>query len=618
MCDSLHVAKIETVGKTYLACAGLRDFEFESTGEYIKIPHAKRCLDLAFTILSSFRNYPLQINQHLEFHIGINTGPVIAGVVGYHKPQFSLVGDTVNTSSRMSSTLTLPNTVQISSSTFQALSQKSAYEFLARLVPVKGKGEMETYEVKRASYAKRLSVKNEQEDIVLIPQQRSSVRRGSAQNINLHMSEIKANNEKKLKEKVGFFAWKKDEIEMKFEVDSVHQACIKLSLILFPISTLALFASRLILEVYEVEFQPALTLVYFLVTISAVICRIFIQLLVRLSLMPWLLLSIYTIAAIACSADYVYSDGLPIEFIQMEIGFICALVYHFSAFYFRHAVIALAVLVLPVTVIWAADRQENISFAVFILLFGIENCAFHYFFELNQRKLYNASTFAMREIEKTEQLLTQMMPVHAYESLRHAEWSTDRLLGVSILYADISGFTAWSSQHQPHEVIEKLSKIFTLFDKICVKQGLYKVHTIGDCYVALSSTTNSEVRHRKEECVRMVAAALDMVKAVDEICREDHELLKMRIGVHAGDVVAGITGSRLVRYDIYGPDVLIANKMESNGREGKVNVSTAVKALLEAAGAEFLFERNKTVEVPDIGVTVDCYFVSSPVAYVSE
>ena len=618
MCDSLNVAKIETVGKTYLACAGLRDFEFESTGEYIKIPHAKRCLDLAFAILSSFRHYPLEINQHLQFHIGINTGEVIAGVVGFHKPQFSLVGDTVNTSSRMSSTLTLPNTVQISSSTYHALSQKKDYEFEERLVTVKGKGDMETYVVRRANFTKRLSVQPELEEVVLIPHQRSSMRRGSATGHHLLMSEIIATNEKKLKENVGFFVRKSDELEVKFRMDLVHMACVKLSLVLFAVSTMTMFVFRLVLEVSETQYQPALVLVYFLATVSALVFKVFLQHLVRLHLMSWLLLVLYSITAIASAADSVYADGLPTGFLQLEIGFICVLVFHFSALFFRHAVVAMAVLVVPVAVLWASGGQENVSFAVFVFLFGVENCVFHYFMEVTQRKIYNASVFAMREIEKTEQLLTQMMPVHAYESLRHAEWSTDKLLGVSILYADISGFTSWSSHHQPHEVIEKLSKIFTLFDKICVKQGLYKVHTIGDCYVALSSTTNSEVRNRKDECVRMVSAALDMVRAVDEVCSVDHELLKMRIGVHCGDVVAGITGSRLVRYDIYGPDVLIANKMESSGKEGRVNVSAAVKALLEAAGAEFRFECNKTVEVPDIGVVVDSYFVSSPIGYVSE
>jgi class 3 adenylate cyclase len=113
LCENLGVSKIETVGKTYLACAGLKDSESVMDSMLIKVPHARRAVELGIAIMKEMEKVELKDGSTLMFKIGINSGPVTAGVVGHHKPQFSLVGDTVNTSSRMSSTLTEPNSILI-------------------------------------------------------------------------------------------------------------------------------------------------------------------------------------------------------------------------------------------------------------------------------------------------------------------------------------------------------------------------------------------------------------------------------------------------------------------------------------------------------------------------
>ena len=85
----------------------------------------------------------------------------------------------------------------------------------------------------------------------------------------------------------------------------------------------------------------------------------------------------------------------------------------------------------------------------------------------------------------------------------------------------------------------------------------------------------------------------------------------MRIGIHAGKIVAGITGSNIVRYDIYGDDVLIANKMESLGVPGRINVSYEITKILEAIDEDkYSFELNRRVYMPTIHKRVKCYFVN--------
>ena len=144
LCESLGVTKIETVGKTYLACAGLKDSEVSMNKALSNIPHARRVVEIGLAVLRMAENIRLNDSSKLKFKIGINSGPVTAGVVGFHKPQFSLVGDTVNTASRMASTLTESNLIQMTLATYNLLGDKNGLYFIDRVVEAKGKGCMET------------------------------------------------------------------------------------------------------------------------------------------------------------------------------------------------------------------------------------------------------------------------------------------------------------------------------------------------------------------------------------------------------------------------------------------------------------------------------------------
>ena len=149
LCDSIGITKIETVGKTYLACAGLKDSESETGSNITSISHSRRAVDFGLAILNESSQILLKNGEHLKFKIGINSGPVTAGVVGLHKPQFSLVGDTVNTASRMASTLSEPHAIQISSVTFSLLENTLDLSFVPQFTEVKGKGIMETMLIKK-------------------------------------------------------------------------------------------------------------------------------------------------------------------------------------------------------------------------------------------------------------------------------------------------------------------------------------------------------------------------------------------------------------------------------------------------------------------------------------
>jgi len=105
-----------------------------------------------------------------------------------------------------------------------------------------------------------------------------------------------------------------------------------------------------------------------------------------------------------------------------------------------------------------------------------------------------------------------------------------------------------------------LRKLFEEFDKKCLEHNVYKVYTIGDCYVVLGFT-NCYQRDILQEAKNVVNMGLAMVEHI-QLVREKFNFseLDMRIGIHTGRVIGGIIGTEIVRYDIYGPDVMIANK----------------------------------------------------------
>ena len=146
-----------------------------------------------------------------------------------------------------------------------------------------------------------------------------------------------------------------------------------------------------------------------------------------------------------------------------------------------------------------------------------------------------------------------------------------------------------------------LSLLFSKFDELCEVHNVFKVYTIGDCYVVMGFKDVKNL-HRSPhvEIMNLLKFSFDMRDAIDKI-QEEHEMgIGMRIGMHIGDIVAGVTGTNIVRFDIYGPDVMIANTMESEGERGKINVSKKAKKYIEESqtnDSQYTFEVNKLVSI---------------------
>lgn len=167
----------------------------------------------------------------------------------------------------------------------------------------------------------------------------------------------------------------------------------------------------------------------------------------------------------------------------------------------------------------------------------------------------------------------------------------NRMEDVSILFADIAGFTQMSANKSAETLVGLLNDLFGRFDILCVKNKCEKICTLGDCYYCVSGCPEVRTDHAVC-CVKM---GLTMIDAIKDFCKAKGEKVNMRVGVHTGTVLCGIIGNRRFKFDVWSNDVTIANKMEASGEPGKVHVSAETAKFL---GDQFLLEESPAEKRP--------------------
>ena len=199
-------------------------------------------------------------------------------------------------------------------------------------------------------------------------------------------------------------------------------------------------------------------------------------------------------------------------------------------------------------------------------------------FNVMMEKLRDSQEILEEEREKSEKLLLNILPLEISNRLKSGEETiADYFENTTVLFADIVGFTPLSEKLSPKELVTLLNNIFERFDTLTTDFGVEKIKTIGDSYMAASGVPVPDKYHARVMC----EVAINMIHIIQDISRESGHKLQVRIGMHSGNLMAGILGKHKFVYDVWGDSVNIASRMESHGEVGKVVVSQATYDLVK-------------------------------------
>jgi class 3 adenylate cyclase len=206
------------------------------------------------------------------------------------------------------------------------------------------------------------------------------------------------------------------------------------------------------------------------------------------------------------------------------------------------------------------------------------------------------------EKERSEHLLLNILPKRIVTRLNGGETViADQLSDVTILFSDLVGFTKLSSRLSAADLVQLLNALFSEFDRLALGLGIEKIKTIGDAYMLVGGLPEP----RPDHAHAVADMALAMIGVVERMNRDLPTPLQMRIGIHSGDVVAGVIGTHKFAYDIWGDAVNIASRMESHSMPNRIQVSAATQKHLHR---DFRLESHGSVEVKGKGA-METYFL---------
>jgi class 3 adenylate cyclase len=193
-----------------------------------------------------------------------------------------------------------------------------------------------------------------------------------------------------------------------------------------------------------------------------------------------------------------------------------------------------------------------------------------------QLMLREALSEAQEAREQADQLLHALLPKKAADEIRSIGTMIPRRYeNVAVLFCDVTNFTAYCDQHEPEEVVSRLDALFVIFERVTAQHGLEKIKTIGDGFMAAAGLLNQ----LDDPIGSAVRCGLEMASTLIEA----HLDWEVRVGVHAGPVVAGVVGQERYQFDIWGDTVNIAARMVGMAPPGRVAATQEIWEQLQSA-----------------------------------
>jgi class 3 adenylate cyclase len=262
---------------------------------------------------------------------------------------------------------------------------------------------------------------------------------------------------------------------------------------------------------------------------------------------------------------------------------------------FVNAAIATVLSAVPVVIVFAS-RQPVVDQTTFWFSFGaLVALLGAWQIERRDRLAFLVTRQLDVERARSERLLRNVLPEAIAERLKDGPVAVaDGFDGVTVLFADLVGFTPLAAALAPDRVVEMLNQIFTRFDELAARHHVEKIKTIGDAYMLAAGVPSA----RRDHAQAAAEIALDIRAAVDELSRTIGHPLQVRIGLCSGPAVAGVIGLQKFAYDLWGDTVNTAARMESHGTPGEIQVAESTYVLLQGG---YAFDDRGVIDVKGKG-----------------
>lgn len=233
--------------------------------------------------------------------------------------------------------------------------------------------------------------------------------------------------------------------------------------------------------------------------------------------------------------------------------------------------------------------------ALFVFNVGIVSSLAFFQLRAFVRQRDEALRLLRLEQAKSDSLLANILPRPIIDILKEEpQVIAERYEAVSILFADVVGYTPLSSTVEAAEMVSLLNEIYTCFDEVVERYGLEKIRTTGDGYMAASGVPTPRPDHAQA----LAGAALEMMAFLNRWDSPHAGEFHFRMGMNSGAVLAGVIGRKKFSYDVWGDPVNVASRMESHGEPGKIQVSRHTYELLKD---DFLLARRGTIAIKGKG-----------------
>jgi class 3 adenylate cyclase len=221
------------------------------------------------------------------------------------------------------------------------------------------------------------------------------------------------------------------------------------------------------------------------------------------------------------------------------------------------------------------------------------------------RKQKQSNHLLSKEKQRSDDLLLNILPSEVAEELKEkGEANARHFEHVSVLFTDFVNFTGTAEQLSPQALVRELHECFSAFDTIIERNGLEKIKTVGDAYIAVGGLPLPDERHAQ----RCVQAGLEILQFMEERKKKER-VFEIRVGINSGSVVAGIVGVKKFAYDIWGDTVNTAARMEQHGSPGRLNISQSTYELVKD---DFHCTRRGMIAAKNKG-DIEMYFVDAAI-----